>query len=151
MIKREVDYDQETDFANFDGNPADVTEKQFDLGVMQAQQLRAITLEPEAITLESSSNAATINMNLGRVFKHTLTENVTYTFSNPNSTGFETKFKLYITNAGSAVTPTWPSSVDWPSATAPTFTTNSEVKILEFSTIDGGTTWYGYALGEAFG
>jgi hypothetical protein len=39
VIQRVVDYEQETDFANFDGNPADVTEKQFDLAVMMAQQI----------------------------------------------------------------------------------------------------------------
>lgn len=39
IFQRVVAYDQQTDFANFDGNPADVTEKQFDLVVMQTQQL----------------------------------------------------------------------------------------------------------------
>lgn len=38
-ILRKVDLSQETDFENFDGNPADVTEKQFDLCVMMSQQL----------------------------------------------------------------------------------------------------------------
>ena len=37
-IQRLVDVTQETDFENFDGNPADVTEKQFDLCVMMSQQ-----------------------------------------------------------------------------------------------------------------
>ena len=37
-IERLVDTTQETDFNNFDGNPADVTEKQFDLCVMMTQQ-----------------------------------------------------------------------------------------------------------------
>ena len=41
VIQRLVPYTQETDLENFDGNPADVTEKQFDLIVMQAQQLNA--------------------------------------------------------------------------------------------------------------
>jgi len=39
IIRRIVPFTQTTDFENFDGNPADVTEKQFDLCVMQAQQL----------------------------------------------------------------------------------------------------------------
>ncbi len=39
VIQRIVSYDQQTDLENFDGNPADVTEKQFDLIVMQTQQL----------------------------------------------------------------------------------------------------------------
>lgn len=49
LIRRVVPYRQETDFENNDGNPSDVTEKQFDLVVMQTQQLneglgRAITV-----------------------------------------------------------------------------------------------------------
>lgn len=39
IILRNVPFTQETDLENFDGNPADVTEKQFDLLVMQTQQL----------------------------------------------------------------------------------------------------------------
>lgn len=39
VLQRIVDYEQQTDFENYDGNPADVTEKQFDLVVMQTQQL----------------------------------------------------------------------------------------------------------------
>lgn len=39
LIKRTVDLTQETDFSNFDGNPSDVTEKQFDLNVMMVQEL----------------------------------------------------------------------------------------------------------------
>lgn len=49
LIQRVVPYRQETEFENFDGNPSVVTEKQFDLTVMQTQQLnetlsRAITV-----------------------------------------------------------------------------------------------------------
>lgn len=44
VIERLVAYNQQTDFENFDGNPADVTEKQFDLIVMQTQQLRDATV-----------------------------------------------------------------------------------------------------------
>jgi len=39
LIKRVVSQTQETDFENFDGNPSDVTEKQFDLVVMMIQEL----------------------------------------------------------------------------------------------------------------
>lgn len=39
VIQRRVAYEQQTDFENFDGNPADVTELQFDLTTMQTQQL----------------------------------------------------------------------------------------------------------------
>ena len=41
----------------------------------------------ESTTITSSSNAATINLRDGNVFEHDLTENVTYTFSNPAASG----------------------------------------------------------------
>jgi hypothetical protein len=43
---------------------------------------------------------------------------------------------------------TWPASVDWPSATAPTLTA-SGTDVLVFITCDGGTTWYGFVAGLA--
>jgi hypothetical protein len=39
LIKRVVGLTQDTNFENFDGNPSDVTEKQFDLIVMMAQEI----------------------------------------------------------------------------------------------------------------
>ncbi len=65
VILRSVPYTQATNFQNFDGNPADVTEKQFDLVVMQTQQLddaldRAITV-PESTTLTSNDITGTID------------------------------------------------------------------------------------------
>lgn len=43
IIERIVPYTQETDLENFDGNPADVTEKQFDLLAMADQQINEKT------------------------------------------------------------------------------------------------------------
>lgn len=44
---------------------------------------------------------------------------------------------------------TYPSSVMWEGGTVPTAPLNDEINILSFSTTDGGTTWYGYKLGDA--
>lgn len=65
IIQREVDLLQNTDLENFDGNPADVTEKQFDLLVMADQQIdeavdRAI-LAPLGTTLTSNAISGTID------------------------------------------------------------------------------------------
>jgi len=65
VLKRIVDYTQETDLENFDGNPADVTEKQFDLIVMQTQQLaeqadRGI-YAPTGTALTTNEISGTIN------------------------------------------------------------------------------------------
>lgn len=44
---------------------------------------------------------------------------------------------------------TYPASVAWPSGTAPDAPAVGETDILEFSTTDGGTTWYGVRSGDA--
>ena len=106
----------------------------------------------KSTAVTSSSNAATLNLQLGDNFTHTLSENVTYTFSNPGASGKPTIFSLKVIQDSSARTITWPSSVDWAAATAPTITaTNAGVDVFVFITYDGGTTYYGFTAGQAMG
>lgn len=102
----------------------------------------------------SSSNATTVNCEAGNAFSHTLTENTTFTFSNPPASGTAFSFSLEIIQDGSAsgFTVTWPGAVDWPAATAPTLTAAASAKdVFVFYTRDGGTTWYGFTAGQALG
>lgn len=106
----------------------------------------------ESTAITSSSLLATIDLNDGTNFTHTLTENVTYTFSNPAASGNVSAFTLKIVQDTTARTISWPSSVDWPNATAPTLsTTSGAVDVFVFVTYDGGTTYYGFAAGQAMG
>ncbi len=106
----------------------------------------------EVTSITSSSNAATINLRDGNLFEHDLTENVTYTFSNSAPSGRASCFILKVIQGSSARTITWPSSVDWAAATAPTLSTgNNDVDVFGFLTIDGGTTYYGFILGQDMG
>jgi hypothetical protein len=102
----------------------------------------------------SSSNSTTVNCHNGNAFSHTLTENTTFTFSNPPASGTAYSFSIEIIQDASAsgYTVTWPSSVDWPSATAPTLTATASAKdVFVFTTRDGGTTFYGFTAGQALG
>jgi hypothetical protein len=102
----------------------------------------------------SSSNATTVNCEDANSFSHTLTENTTFTFSNPPSSGTAYTFSIEIIQDASAsgYTVTWPTAVDWPSATAPTLTATASAKdLFVFYTRDGGTTWYGFTAGQALG
>lgn len=104
--------------------------------------------------VSSSSNATTVNLRDGTNFSHTLTENTTFTFSNPAASGKVSAFTLKIVQDGSAsgYSVTWPGSVDWPAATAPTLTaTANAVDYFVFITHDGGTTYYGFTAGQALG
>jgi len=111
-----------------------------------------VTEEFTAVT--SSSNATTVNSHDGTVFSHTLTENTTFTFSNPASSGKSSGFALKIVQDASAsgYTVTWPAAVDWPGGTAPTLTnTANAVDQFVFYTHDAGTTWYGFVAGQDLG
>jgi hypothetical protein len=100
----------------------------------------------------SSANATTVNCEAGNSFSHTLTENTTFTFSNPPASGTSYTFSIEIIQDASAsgFTVTWASSVDWPAATAPTLTATASAKdVFVFTTRDGGTNWYGFTAGQA--
>ncbi len=89
--------------------------------------------------------AHAVDLSLGNVQTYTLSGNQTLTFTNPPATGTAGSFTLIVTNGASA-TLTWPTSVDWAGGTAPTLTA-SGIDILTFTTIDGGTIWYGFLAG----
>jgi len=102
----------------------------------------------------SSSNATTVDCESANAFSHTLTENTTFTFSNPPASGTAFSFSLELIQDASAsgFTVTWPAAVDWPAATAPTLTATASGKdVFVFYTRDGGTTWYGFTAGQALG
>ena len=102
----------------------------------------------------SSSNATTVDCEAGNAFSHTLTENTTFTFSNPPTSGTAYSFSIELIQDASAsgFTVTWPTSVDWPAATAPTLTATASAKdVFVFYTRDGGTNWYGFTAGQALG
>jgi|5B_taG_2_1085324.scaffolds.fasta_scaffold02293_2 hypothetical protein len=103
----------------------------------------------ESTAVSSSSNAATINLRDGDNFTHTLSENVTYTFSNPASSGKVSAFTLTVTQDSSPRTITWPGAVKWSGGTTPTLSTGSgDVDVFVFFTNDGGTKYYGFTAGQ---
>jgi hypothetical protein len=122
------------------------------VGVSASDELIATSYNETYSAVTSSSNATTVDCEAGNTFMHTLTENTTFTFSNPPASGTAYSMSIEIIQDASAsgFTVTWPTSVDWPAATAPTLTaTASAVDVFVFTTRDGGTTWYGFTAGQA--
>lgn len=122
--------------------------------VSLSEELKAKSYNETYAAVTSSSNAVTVNCENGNSFTHVLTENTTFTFSSPPASGTSFTFILKLVQDASAsgFTVTWPTSVDWPSATAPTLTaTASAVDYFVFTTHDGGTTFYGFTAGQALG
>jgi len=87
-----------------------------------------------------------IDLESGNVVTGTVdTSTTTFTFSNPPASGKAGSFTLILTNGGSQ-TVNWPGAVDWAGGTAPTLTT-AGVDVITFTTVDGGTIWYGFLAG----
>ena len=124
------------------------------VGVDVTGEMLADSYNETYAAVTSSSNATTVNCHAGNAFAHTLTENTTFTFINPPASGTAYSFSIEIIQDASAsgFTVTWPASVDWPSATAPTLTATASAKdVFIFTTRDAGVTWYGFTAGQALG
>ena len=100
----------------------------------------------------ASGAAATIDLNNGNVHHVQLTDNCTFTFSNPVATGDSSSFTLILEQDGTGSRlATWPAAVKWAAATAPTLTTTADkFDVLAFTTVDGGTRWFGFVAGQDF-
>jgi len=112
-------------------------------------------VEEQFTTLTISSNSVTVDLQDGNNFEVDLSDNITsgnFTISNPASSGNVSSFTLKVIQGATARTIAWPSSVEWPAATAPTLSTDDDaVDYFVFITHDGGTTWYGFTAGQAMG
>lgn len=91
--------------------------------------------------LGSINSNTTVDWSIGSYTTATIAGSLTFTFSNPAPAGKACVAYLELTNGGSAVI-TWPVSVTWAGATAPTLRT-SGVDLLRFYTHDGGSSWFG--------
>lgn len=84
---------------------------------------------------ESNPHAIAFNANGTKLFMTGYTNDTIYQYSTAGTPA--------------PATFTYPASVAWPSGTAPDAPAVGETDILEFSTTDGGTTWYGVRTGDA--
>ncbi len=100
----------------------------------------------------ASGATATIDLNDGNVHHVQLTDNCTFTFSNPVASGDSSSFTLILEQDGTGSrTATWPAEVKWAGASAPTLTTTADrFDVLAFTTVDGGTRWFGFVAGQDF-
>lgn len=113
-----------------------------------AGKLSVISYAEKAISA-GTGGAITLDLSSGTYFyTGTLASIPTFTFSNPSASGLVTSFTLELNNAV-AYAPVWPSSVEWPESTEPTWSNGKDT--VMFVTRDGGTSWQGYLGGRVFG
>ena len=102
-------------------------------------------------TIGDTAALQSIDITLGNMHTCTLAVGTTtFTFDNPAVTGKGCSFTLITTqDATGSRGITWPASVDWSAATAPTLTaTANRTDIFTFVTYNGGTTWIGFTAGQ---
>lgn len=107
-----------------------------------------------AAAVAASGTTETIDLDAGSIHRVTMTENCTFTFAAPGedeaTDGYEFFLALTQDGTGSRLA-TWPASVEWPAATAPTLTTTADLTdVFHFVSPDGGTTWFGRTYGLAY-
>ena len=107
------------------------------------------TTYQETYVAKSAASTVTCDLATGTSFSLTMAQNTTFAFTNPPSSGTAFSFTLFITQHSTAVTLTWPNTVDWAGGSAPDAAGNNEVQAYAFFTRDGGTTYYGFLGGTA--
>jgi hypothetical protein len=150
-----VDYDVRIQAEGGNGTAGNGTFKIVADNARVEGEFRAYSYNETYLNVTSSSGTANFDCESGNTFSITLSENVTTTnFQNPpaSGTGYTMTIELIQDASASGYQMAWPTSVDWPSATAPTPTATASGKdVFVFTTRDGGTTWYGFIAGQAIG
>lgn len=101
----------------------------------------------EETVTANTSTAYTIDLANGSVQILTLTGNCTFTF--PTATAGQSFILLLKQDGTGGRTVTWPASVEWPGATAPTITsTASKLDKYVFTAAD--SNWYGSVAGQNY-
>jgi hypothetical protein len=111
-----------------------------DMNTNDIDNARSITFIAE-VDNGDSSTSDTIDWGAGQKQKTTMTGNCTYTFTAPDG---PCNLMLSCYQDGTARTITWPSTVKWPAATAPTFTGTNNIRDIVAFYYDG-THYFGQA------
>lgn len=106
-----------------------------------------------AVTTVSSSGASqtlTLPASTDACFDVTLSANCTFTLTGGTAGKLGTITVILRQDGTAGRTTTFPTSVNWPSQTAPTFNTAAgKYDVVQVSTPDGGTTWFGGLVASA--
>lgn len=99
-------------------------------------------------TVAAAGTTETLDGDDYNIHDITLDESVTFTFTTGATVAQFTLILRQDGSGGNSVT--WPGSVKWHSLTAPTILTSANaVHVLEFLTVNSGTTWRGFLASSA--
>tara|TARA_B100000287_G_scaffold424411_1_gene469000 strand:+ start:2625 stop:3881 length:1257 start_codon:yes stop_codon:yes gene_type:complete len=108
----------------------------------------------EAVTAAviSATNVLTIDATSASVFTIDFDKNITtYNITLPSASRAVSLTFLFTNTDGNQYTVSWPANTKWAGGTDPTMTsTQNYVDIITLSTVDGGSSWYGFVGGSEF-
>ena len=110
-------------------------------GALTADRVRvkSNTLSGTSVTVDGSYN----------YYTHTLTGNTSYAFSGNWVNGIAETFIIEVTQASGPYSVSWPGTVTWDGGITPSITsTSGNTDMFMFLTADGGTSFYGWRIGE---
>lgn len=97
----------------------------------------------------NTGSTETIDLASGAVHRIVLDDNCTLTFTGAAADVAYSFTLIVVQDGGGGNTITWPASVDWPGAAAPTLSSGGgDVDVFTFLTTDGGTIWLGFTAGQ---
>jgi hypothetical protein len=100
-----------------------------------------------------SGNTLSLDLSLAQVFNVSLNAGISaFIVTNvPQTASRAIGFSLFLTANGTAQGISWGSAIKWPSGIPPTLTTtNNKTDILSFTTLDGGTSYFGSVAGQNY-
>lgn len=99
------------------------------------------TLETYTEKLVAIGGTNIINLLEGNVFNKLITANTSFSIANVKGS-LSHSFTLYLETGANLFTVEYPSNIKWEGGQIPELVEN-KMYIMTFSTIDGGTNWYG--------
>jgi hypothetical protein len=104
-----------------------------------------LTAYLENIITADTGIAYSLDCNSSNIFNLRLTSNCSFTFINLPANGSAYCMTIFLVQdtIGSRL-PSFPAAVKWTAGVAPTFTTTaSKVDVVTFTTLNGGSSWFG--------
>ena len=115
-------------------------------GAVTGTTMKATSLRETKSAVTQSTGTLTLDCATANVFEFTPSQNITtLTISNVPTAG--NAYVMVLKIAGSSYTISWPASVKWAGGTAPTLSTGN-IDVISLLTVDGGTNWYGFVVGQ---
>jgi len=105
-------------------------------------RLKAYTEEVTTATVSTSTY--NIDTSVSNIFDITLGNNVTFTFTNPPSSGIARSVTVILRQDGTGSRTATFTNAYYSSGAAPTLSTGAnDIDVLSFFTVNGGTFWFG--------